>query len=145
MKEPVYLYHLQVWALVRAGTPFDAALELTIQNMVDDYADKSTCLRTIASICQAFLGHDGVQFRNFYRAQARLRDAAGGSPAPEPEPDPVLDIEGAVRHTGKSKNWIYKHSHELTRIQNGKRGKLLFRRSVLDTYLKKHSTPGIPD
>ena len=142
MREPVFPYDGQVRELVNVGTPFDDALYLTIQNMVDDYAEKYTCLRIIASISQAFLGHDGVQFRNFYRAQARLRDAAGGSPATDND-DPIYDVKGLHNYTGWTVNWIHKHSYLLTHIQYGKRGKLRFRKSDIDKYLKTQSTPGI--
>jgi len=53
--------------------------------------------------------------------------------------DPIMDINELAKYMNRSKNWIYKHSHELPKIPTGKHGKLLFRKSKIDAYLKKHT------
>ena len=71
--------------------------------------------------------------------------AGDGQPVKVSNADEILDIKGCAAYMKVSTNWIHKHSHELPRIQSGKRGRLRFWRSEIDAYLEKHSTPGIPD
>ena len=59
--------------------------------------------------------------------------------------DEIMDVNGLSEYMKVTLNWIYKHSHVLPNIQIGEKGTLRFRKSEIDFYLKKHSTPGIPD
>ena len=59
--------------------------------------------------------------------------------------DPIMDKTELAGYMRVSEDWIYKNSHKLPKIQIGSKGTLRFRRSEIDTFLKKHSTPGVPD
>ena len=57
--------------------------------------------------------------------------------------DLIMDLSELARYMKVSENWIYKNSHVLPKIQNGKRGKLHFSRSDIDKWLENQSKRGM--
>ena len=138
-------YAKQAKALLSGQFSPDSVMRSVITGMVRDGIPEKEAESLIMEILWDELGSDNwLDYVNDYR-ELCLQAAGGSTEAPDPTTvgDPVLTFKEAVKYMGVSENWLYKHSNKLDRIQSGKRGKLRFRKSVIDKYLRKHTTPGI--
>ncbi len=135
-------YKAQVRALVQGQFSGSEAMRSVIVDMVRDGIPEAKAEGLIMAILSdVFECDDWLSYLTDYR-ELRLK-AGEGSSTVTPDDDPIFDVAGLERYMKRGRNWIYKNSHKLPHIQTGKRGKLLFRRSDIDKYLKSQSTPGL--